>query len=222
MFRTTLMAGLAAASLAAGFVPAVAQAQTQCQAQRHDNRVVGTILGAGLGALLGNAIGEPGGKPGGPIIGGVGGALAGDAIGASSVDCGARAYGYDDPRRIPGARVQGYYGPDGRWSDPGANDGRYAYGPPPAYGPQAGWDPRARADRLERRIQERMADGALDEWRGRHALRELRDIRRIDADYRGDDGWLNEDQRRDVLARLDRVAEDVGEQRVSYREPRRY
>ena len=57
--------------------------------------------------------------------------------------------------------------------------------------------------------EQRMADGALDQWRGRQALRQLRDIKRIDQDYRSYDGRLSEDQRRDILARLDQVRAGV-------------
>ena len=81
MFRSVLLAGLAAAA----FVPSLAQAQSQdsrqrCLEQKHDNRVVGTVLGGIGGALLGNAIGEHGGREGGTILGGLGGAVAGHEI----------------------------------------------------------------------------------------------------------------------------------------------
>ena len=64
-------------------------------------------------------------------------------------------------------------------------------------------DTRAREDWLQSKIQQRIADGELDDRRGRHALRDLDDIRRIDADYRGADGHLNQEQRRDIQARLE-------------------
>jgi hypothetical protein len=94
-----------------------------------------------------------------------------------------------------------------------------AYPPPPpppsdydrqgAYGRDA-WagapmDTRAREDWLQSRIQQRIADGELSDRQGRHALRDLDDIRRMDADYRSADGHLDPDQRRDILARLDTV-----------------
>ena len=221
MFRNMLFAGLAVAA----FVPSLAQAQSEgqarCQQQRHENSVVGTILGAGLGALLGNAIGEHGGKAGGTIIGGIGGAVAGNAIGGASVNCGSNRYGYydDNGRWVPNtATSYGYYDFNGRWIDTTSQ----GYAPPVgAGGPDDAYEqPDARQpgsydreDRLEARIQERLSDGALDEWRGRHALRQLRDIRRMDADYRAYDGNLTEDQRRDIRARLDAVRADIGDER---------
>lgn len=65
------------------------------------------------------------------------------------------------------------------------------------------YDTREREDRLQARIQQQIADGRLDDRRGRHALRDLDDIRRMDADYRDADGHLNGDQRRDIEERLD-------------------
>src|SRR5207237_8860713 len=49
-----------------------------------------------------------------------------------------------------------------------------------AYGAHDRWDnasadTRERENWLEQRIEQRMADGALDQWRGRQALRQLRD-----------------------------------------------
>jgi hypothetical protein len=104
--------------------------------------------------------------------------------------------------------------PDGYGQDrpPGQDSG---YAPPPpgdhdryadqGRDPWAGapTDTREREDWLQARIQHRIADGELDDRRGRHALRDLDDIRRIDADYRQGDGHLSPDQRRDIVARLD-------------------
>ncbi len=64
-------------------------------------------------------------------------------------------------------------------------------------------DTRDREYWLQTRILARMADGVLDNRAGRHALRELDDIRRIDADYRSADGQMTVDQQRDILRRLD-------------------
>ncbi len=259
MFRSILLAGLAAAA----FIPSLAQAQSdgqaRCRDQKHDNRVVGTIVGAGLGALLGNVIGEHGGKVGGTIIGGVGGAVAGNVVGGATVDCGSNRYGYydDNGRWVPNtATAYGFYDANGQWVDT-SNQGAQGYAPPPtggygqqgaypqsgayqqqgAYDQQSGYAPppppsprpydqatydnrdhwagapldtRERESWLENRIQRRMANGALDQWRGRHALRQLHDIQRMDADYRSYDGHLNEDQHRDILARLDNVRAGIG------------
>jgi hypothetical protein len=218
MVRALLFVGLAAAAL----TPTLAFAQSHCLEQRHENQVVGTILGAGLGAILGGAvIGQHGGSEGGAIIGGVGGAVAGNAIASSASHCGANQYGYydDSGRWIPNtATAYGYYDPSGRWIETPVQNGPPAP-PPVAYAPAPGAydqdaprtfppettrvDTRERENHLQARIERRIADGALDERQGRHATRDLEDIRRIDADYRAADGRLNPDQRRDVDARLD-------------------
>ena len=224
MFRSVLLAGLAAAA----FVPSLAQAQDsreRCLEQKHDNRVVGTVLGGIGGALLGNALGEHGGREGGTIIGGVGGAVAGNAIGAGSVHCGSNQYGYydDNGRWMPNtATAYGYYDADGRWIDttrresapPPPMRDAYPPAPPVSYGDGDHWrgapmDTRERERWLGARIQQKISDGTLEDRRGRHALRELSQIQRMDSDYRGYDGHLNDDQRRDILARLDAVRADV-------------
>jgi hypothetical protein len=105
---------------------------------------------------------------------------------------------------------------------PYGQQGAYSAAPPPppgdygrdaAYGRDA-WagapmDTREREDWLQTRIQQRIADGQLDDRRGRHALRDLDDIRRMDADYREADGHLNPDQRRDIQERLDTLRASV-------------
>lgn len=248
MFRSVLLAGLAAAA----FVPSLAQAQedrSRCLEQKHDNRVVGTVLGGIGGALLGNAIGEHGGREGGTIIGGLGGAVAGNAIGAGTVHCGSNQYGYYDNggRWMPStSTAYGYYDADGRWIDTTHRDyaprdyapsPRDAYAPPPpppygdgdrhaAYGGQDQWrggsmDTRERERSLQDRIQRQMSDGRLDQWRGRHALRQLDQIQRMDANYRGYDGHLNGDQRRDILARLDAVRANLWGDRDEHRDEQR-
>ena len=215
MFRSLLIAGLATAAFVPTLAPAVASAQSRCLEERHDNRVVGTIIGAGLGALLGNAIGEHGGKPGGAIIGGLGGAVAGNAIGASTANCGSNQYGYydDNGRWVPKvATAYGYYDAGGRWVD--ASQQAYAPPPPPPGAPGPGetaaMDTREREAALEDRIQARLADGRLDQGRGRDALRQVGDIRRMDQDYRAYDGHLTPDQRADILVRLDGVRARLG------------
>jgi outer membrane lipoprotein SlyB len=221
MVRVLLFAGLAAAALTPTLAPTVAFAQPHCLEQRHENQVVGTILGAGVGAILGGAvIVRHGGSEGGAIIGGVGGAVAGNAIASSASHCGSNQYGYydDSGRWIPNtATAYGYYDPDGHWVQTASQDSPPP--PPMASGPAPGGydqdaprsfprdeareDTRERENHLQARIERRIADGALDERQGRHATRDLEDIRRIDADYRSTDGRLNPDQRRDIDARLD-------------------
>ena len=231
MLKGLLYSSLAAMALTASLAPSLAQAQPNCQQQKNDNRVIGTVLGAVGGALLGNAIGQGGGREGGTIIGGVGGAVAGNVVGGSTVDCSSNQYGYydDSGRWVPNTVTeQGYYDANGHWVDtpqpsytapppPPAygQDNGYAPPPPPpgdhdryadqGRGPWAGapGDTREREDWLQARIQQRIGDGELDDRRGRHALRDLDDIRRIDADYRQADGHLSPDQRRDIQARLD-------------------
>jgi len=150
------------------------------------------------------------------------------------------AYGQDNngypppPAAPPGGYDQGRpYGQDSGYAPPppppgdyGQNrpysqDSGYPPAPPPpgydrdaAYGRDQGagapMDTRAREDGLQNRIQQRIADGQLDDRNGRRALRDLDDIRRIDADYRGADGRLNPDQRRDIEARLDTLRANLG------------
>jgi hypothetical protein len=71
-------------------------------------------------------------------------------------------------------------------------------------------DTREREAALEDRIQARLADGRLDQGRGRDALRQVGDIRRMDQDYRAYDGHLTPDQRADILVRLDGVRARLG------------
>jgi outer membrane lipoprotein SlyB len=221
LFRSSL----AAAALAVTLAPVLAQAQPSCREQKHDNRVIGTVLGAVGGAFLGNAIGEHGGKEGGTIIGGVGGAVAGNAIGGATVNCSSNQYGYydDSGRWVPNTVTEeGYYDANGRWVATAPQRSADYLPPPPqgegydrvaVYGHDrwegAPMDTRAREDWLQSKIQARVADGRLDDRRGRHALRDLNDIRRIDADYRDADGHLNSDQRRDILARLDTLHDSL-------------
>jgi hypothetical protein len=90
---------------------------------------------------------------------------------------------------------------------PGDYDRQAAYPADPWAG--APGDTREREDWLQSRIQRRIADGELSDRQGRHALRDLDNIRRMDADYRSADGHLDPDQRRDILARLDTVRANV-------------
>ena len=223
MLKPLLLAGLAAAA----FIPSLASAQESCQQARHDNRVAGTIVGAGLGAILGGAIT---GHGGGAVAGGVGGAVAGNVIAGSGTRCGENQYGYYDgagqwvPRT---SNANGYYGPDGRWVEsgpsgysqnayapppgPGYNQGYnqgYAPPPAPAYGQDAAYTERGhmnfreREDRMDAHIREAMTNGVLDDREGRHDLRDLADIRRMEADYRSADGHMNDGQRADIDQRL--------------------
>ncbi len=224
MLKPLLLAGLAAAA----FVPSLASAQESCQQARHDNRVAGTIVGAGLGAILGGAIT---GHGGGAVAGGVGGAVAGNVIAGSGTHCGENQYGYYDqsgqwvPRT---STAYGYYGPDGQWvaNQPagyapngygqngyGQNGYNQGYAPPPApaYGQDAAYSEREhgrmnfreREDRIDQRIRQAMSDGTIDDRDGRRGLHELADIRRMEADYRSNDGHLNDGQRADIDQRLD-------------------
>jgi len=222
MLKTLLIAGLGAAILA----PSVAAAQEPCP---HDNRTVGTLLGVGIGALLGNAIGEHGGKVGGTIIGGgVGGVVGNQVAGASNRHaCESNRYGfYDrDGRWVPNtSNANGYYDANGEWVttagpnyDPRAQQAPYAqapaYAPPPDSddrgrgGPADGsQDIGSRLDRLDRDIHRRLSSGEIDERDAHHALRELRDIRRDDADARDDDDRLPYGRYADLDRRLDDLA----------------
>ncbi len=74
------------------------------------------------------------------------------------------------------------------------------------------WDgaPRSLTGReawLDRRIRIELANGQLDERQAHIALREMADIKRIDAYYRSRNGYaLNDGQRSEIQARLDAVA----------------
>jgi hypothetical protein len=215
MLKPLLLAGLAAAA----FIPSLASAQESCQQAQHDNRVAGTIVGAGLGAILGGAIT---GHGGGAVVGGVGGAVAGNAIAGSGTHCGENQYGYYDgngqwvPRT---ATAYGYYGPDGRWianaPAPGYSSNGYqqgpGYGPPPApvYGRDAAYTDhghanfREREDRMDQYIRQAISNGSIGDREGRHDLHDLADIRQVEANYRSNNGHLNEGQRADIDQRLD-------------------
>lgn len=112
--------------------------------------------------------------------------------------------GYPPPGPPPGDYDQNHrYDQDAYPSDRPSGD----YDRSAAYSGDA-WagapsDTREREDWLQARIQQRIAEGAIDDRRGRRALRDLDDIRHMDGDYRDADGHLNEDQRRDIMERLD-------------------
>ena len=233
MLKPLLLAGLAAAVLAPSLATAQSAGQYQCHNTNGSGRTVGTILGIGIGALLGNAIGEHGGKEGGTILGGIGGGIAGNQIGksADNNNCRSNQYGaYDrDGRWIPNTSTSyGYYDANGRW----VNNGQSGYGPQTNYAPNASgaaapydggrdyrargqWAPgpqdmAAREDWLDQSIHRRMADGRLSPDDARRALRELRDIRREDANARDEDNRLDADQQAALEHRLDRLADHVG------------
>jgi hypothetical protein len=190
----------------------------------HGGREGGTILGGVGGAVAGNAIGAGTVHCGSNRYGYYD--QRGRWIPSTST-----AYGfYDaDGRWVDttgrGAGDRGYAG-QGYGNQAYGNQGyapppaRSYAPPPPSYGDQyatnggAQWrgapmGTRQREQWLRERIQQRVSEGAIDDRRGRHALRELSDIERMDADYRGGDGHLNDDQRRDIMARLDAVRADA-------------
>ena len=114
-----------------------------------------------------------------------------------------------------------------------------AYGSQPEYGSQPGYAPAppapyaqdrdyrdrndvyggqdltARETWMDQDIRQRMANGSLDNHTGRHALHELRDIRRDDANYRDDDNRLNPDQQAELEHRLDDLTNNLGGERRS-------
>jgi hypothetical protein len=197
------------------------QARHACHEQKKDNQVAGAVLGGIAGAVLGSNLGHGGGREGGAIIGGVGGAAAGYAISGAGDHCPPppNAYGYydDDGRWVPNRVTDdGYYDQNGRWVEtatPPVAAGFASMGPAPG-GPgpwaETPLDTRDRESRLAALIEHRLADHTADERAARRALRDLDDIRRIDADYRAADGRLTPDQRRDILARLDALRERLG------------
>ena len=238
MLKPFLLAGLAAAAFVVPSL-ASAQSGGQYQCHSGSGRAVGTILGIGIGALLGNAIGEHGGKEGGTILGGIGGGIAGNQIGksADNANCRSNRYGYYDSGGRWNPRTStsyGYYDADGRW----VNNAQSGYAPQSAYAPRpydspnasgaaapyardrdyranGQWAPgpqdmAARENWLDQAIHRRMADGTLGPDDARRALRELRDIRREDANGRDEDNRLDIDQQAALERRLDRLADRVG------------
>jgi hypothetical protein len=84
---------------------------------------------------------------------------------------------------------------------------RPAEAPPRDPGPYA--DTREREAWVFDRISRAMDNGAISKGRGRKALRDLADINRMDAVYRGKDGQISPAQSRDIQARLDALQADV-------------
>lgn len=70
-------------------------------------------------------------------------------------------------------------------------------------------DTQGREARIEARINQGLSDGSLGDTQGRRDLRRLRDIRRMDADYRSGDGQLGPQQYRDIDRRLDNLSQSV-------------
>jgi hypothetical protein len=117
---------------------------------------------------------------------------------------------YQDSGPAPAYQADNAYPPppppsyqDNAAPPPGDYDRQAAYGRDAWAG--APMDTREREDWLQARIQRRIAEGELSDRQGRHLLRELDEVRHMDADYRSADGHLDPDQRRDILARLDTV-----------------
>jgi hypothetical protein len=78
-------------------------------------------------------------------------------------------------------------------------------------GPGALPDTGRAIEALQARILERNAEGTLDNRRTRRALRDLDEVRRMDAAYREDAGPPGELQIRDILARLEALRSALGE-----------
>ena len=125
------------------------------------------------------------------------------------------AYGYETRtyETAPAAPYGAYN--NGGYDNRGAYDRRYAqpsYAQPgyaqPGYGGR--WtgdshDTQAREAWLESRINQEQADGRLDYRAARRAMRQLAEIRQMDASYRQYDGHLSGDQYRDIDYRLDQL-----------------
>ena len=178
----------------------------------HGGKPGGTIIGGVGGAVVGNQ------------IAGIGHATAARTNTATTTAAAAGC-----PRT---STAYGYYGPDGRWvanapagyAPNGYNQNGYSqngypqdgydrgYAPPPApaYGRDAAYSDRGgrmnfreREDRMDQYIRQAISSGTIDDREGRHDLRELNDIRRMEADYRSADGHMNDGQRADIDQRLD-------------------
>jgi hypothetical protein len=181
--RNLLLAGGLVAALA---LPGLADAQTpqtRCERSNSTNRVAGTVVGAGIGALLGSAIAGNSSNTAGTIVGGVAGAVAGNQL----------------SKRTEQPCPPGYY------EVPAA--------PPP--GPAAFWqsgpaDVRQRIDYMEDRIRRAERDNVITRRDANQAYRDLKDIRRTEADLRRRDrGRLNRTDSDYIQARLDDVGARV-------------
>jgi tRNA splicing endonuclease len=62
---------------------------------------------------------------------------------------------------------------------------------------------RDREDRMDQYIRQAISNGTIGNREGRRDLRDLANIRRMEADYRSADGHLNDGQRADIDQRLD-------------------
>ena len=121
-----------------------------------------------------------------------------------------------DPRYGQSYASQPDYTPQsGYGSQPG-----YAPPPPPyAQDYRDREDPNNRQDLMTREawldqdIRQRMANDSLDHQDAHRALRELRDIRRVDANSRDDDNRLNPDQQAELEHRLNDLANRVSGER---------
>ncbi len=231
MLKPLLLAGLAAAAFIPSFASAQESCQQAQHDNRVAGTIVGAGLGALLGNVVSGHGGKPGGTIIGGVGGAVvGNQIAGSGTRCGENQYG---YYDGSGRWVPTtSTAYGYYGPDGRWvanapagyapngygqngyrqNGYGQNGYNRGYAPPPApaYGQDAAYSDRGgrmnfreREDRMDQYIRQAISSGTIGDREGRHDLRELSDIRRMEGDYRSADGHMNDGQRADIDQRLD-------------------
>ncbi len=234
MIKSLLLGGLAAAAFVPSLVSAQESCQQARHDNRVAGTIVGAGLGAILGGAItghggGAVVGGVGGAVVGNAIAGSGTRCGENQYGYYDgaghwVPRTYTANGYYGPDGGWVASAPAGYadnGPPPPYNN-GSSYGGSAYGPPPsqygpppapAYGQDATYTDRGpgrmslrdREDHMDQRIHQAMNDGTISGRRGPRALRDLSDIRRMDADYRSSspDGHLNPGQRADLDQRLD-------------------
>lgn len=230
MLKSVLLGGLAAAAFIPSLVSAQESCQQARHDNRVAGTIVGAGLGAILGgAVTGHGGGAVVGGVGGAVVGN---AIAGSGTHCGENQYGYYdERGRWVPRTYTAAGYYGPDGawvasaPEG-YVDNGARPYNQGYAPPPrggydqgyaspppapAYGQDAAYSDRDhghmnfrdREDRMDQRIHQAMNNGTISRREGYHDLRDLSDIRRMEANYRSGDGHLNPEQRADLDQRLD-------------------
>jgi hypothetical protein len=232
MLKPLLLAGLAAAAFIPSLASAQDSCQQAQHDNRVAGTIVGAGLGAILGGAItghggGAIVGGVGGAVAGNAIAGSGTRCGENRYGYYDgagrwVPTTSTAYGYYGPDGQWVANPPAGYAPGPGYAQNGYAQNGYAqngygqgpgYGPPPApaYGQDAAYTDRdhgrmnfrEREDRMDQHIRQAMSDGTIASREGRRDLRELANIRQMEANYRSANGHMNDGQRADIDQRLD-------------------